>query len=43
VEKGVHLKFLPHHPALKHVKITLDANYQKDNASLAIALIDKIL
>lgn len=42
-EKGVHLEFISQHAALKHVKITPDAEYQKGNASLAIALSNEVL
>jgi folylpolyglutamate synthase len=42
-EKNVHLQNVPIHPALRTVNITPDEDFQRANASLAIALVDTLL
>jgi folylpolyglutamate synthase len=42
-EKGVEAKVVQINPALKNVKINPDADFQRKNASLAIALADTVL
>ena len=40
---GIPLKKVEIHPAMSHIKIVPDAHYQRQNASLAIALVDTLL
>src|SRR5450432_2990388 len=42
-ERGLNMQTVPIHPALKDVKIQPDADFQRTNASLAIALTEAVL